>query len=267
MRGVAAASVLLCAQGAHAAATYFDRPDYDATKRLASYLASKDCAGAVKALNEGVKARQRDVLLSAGTMYETGLCVKQSWERAVEFYQLADVAGNRDAIPRLVSAYAVEGRDGAVALWWAAHRPGAMPAACIPQADPEKDEEGFEKALAAMPPALFKACVCIAGVYSSIVAEAEFPNSARRYNVYGEVGMEFSPAAGTIGWRHISRDRATGVGVHDAARLKEDDHLNVKDSLLTYMRQTGERALARYKKPDGIDPALKVTTAFSFVYD
>jgi hypothetical protein len=263
----AAASLLLFAQGAQAAPTYFDQPDRFATKRLASYLASKDCAGAVSALNEGVKAKQRDVLLAAGTMYETGLCVKQSWDRAVHFYQLADAAGNKEAVQRLASGYAVAGRDGAVALWWAAHRPGDLPRACVPQADPEQDAEGFEKALAAMPPALFKSCVYMVGVYASIRAETEFPSEALLRDVYGDVEMEFTPATGTIAWRQTARERATGVGTRNAAREKEDESRAVEHSLLNYMRKTGERTLARYQKPEGIDPAFKIRQSFSFYYD
>lgn len=263
----AAAALLLCFHAAQAAPTYFDQPDRHATKRLASYLASQDCPGAVKALNEGVKARQRDVLLAAGTMYETGLCVKQSWERAVHFYQLADAAGNPSAVQRLASGYAVEGRDGAVALWWAAHRPGSLPRECVPQADPEKDAEGFEKALAAMTPAQFKACVYMVGVYASIRAETEFPAEALLRDVYGDVAMEFTPATGTIAWRQDKRERATGVGQRDAARLKEDDGRAVEHSLINYMRKTGERTLARYRKPEGIDPAVRIGHTFSFFYE
>jgi hypothetical protein len=118
-----------------------------------------------------------------------------------------------------------------------------------------------------MPPKLFHACVYIAGVYASIVAESEFPNSARRYNVYGDVAMEFVPAAGTISWRHIARERATGAGVKDAVRLQEDESLGTRDSLLVYMRAIGERTLARYPKPEGIDPTLKVYGTFSFNYN
>lgn len=261
-----AAVLLLCMQGAQAAPTYFDQPDPDATRRLASYLASKDCVGAVKALNEGVKAKQRDVLLAAGTLYETGLCVKQNWDRAVNFYLQADTAGNRSAIPRLVSGYAVAGRDNAVALWWAAQRPGILPQTCVLPVDAEKDPEGFEKALAAMPPALFKGCVYMAGVHAAIVAETEFPDTALLRDVYGDVEMEFIPATGAITWSQRQRERATGAGTRDAARLKEDDGRAVESSLLVYMRKNGERTLTRYQKPEGIDPAIKIRRTFSFFY-
>lgn len=253
-------AVLSATQPARAAPRYFDQADPEATRRVAAYLASKDCTGALAALNEGIKAGQRDVLLLAGTMYETGLCIKADWERAAHFYQLADAAGNRFAIYRLASGYAVAGRDNAVALWWMAHRPGAMPRACIPAADPEKDIDGFEKALAAMPQALLKGCIYMTGVYASVLAETEFPAAAIRNDVYGDVDMEFHPASGTIGWFQGQRERAS-------APRYEDGRRKIESTLLTYMRRAGERTLARYQKPDGIAPDLLIIHQFSFVFE
>ncbi|UUZ53299.1 hypothetical protein LP419_31130 [Massilia sp. H-1] len=69
MRSLSAAlctGLLLSAALAHATPTYLD-PDPDATRRVSAYLDSKDCPGAVKALNDGVKSKQRDVLLLAYT--------------------------------------------------------------------------------------------------------------------------------------------------------------------------------------------------------
>lgn len=260
MRGSLFWAVLAAAAvaNAQAASRYVD-PDPDATRRVANFIASKDCTGAVAALNEGVKARQRDVLLLAGSMYDTGLCVKPNWERAAYFYQLADAAGNRDAIPRLAAGYALAGRDNAVALWWIAQRPEAMPPACIPQADPVNDAEGFEKELAAMPQQQLQACVYMTGVYASIVGETEFPVSAQERGVYGDIDMQFLPAEGVIHWHQGQRERL-------AAPLSETGRTATENSLLAYMRKTGERALARYRKPAGITPGTAIHYRFSFGY-
>jgi TPR repeat protein len=257
--------VLLCAAFAHAAPTYLD-PDPDATRRVSAYIDSKDCPGAVKALNDGVKSKQRDVLLLAGAMFETGLCVKENWERAVYFYQLADKAGHKAAIHRLAAGYAVAGRDNALAIWWAAQRPSDLPRSCIPAVDPEKDAEGFAAALARMPVSQFKACVYMSGVYSAIMGETEFPAAAARNGVYGDVTMVFAPAQGAIDWSQDGLGQALGEGVFDGNKANTESRRKVENSLLTYMRTAGARTLARYSKPDGIDPAVRVRQKFAFAY-
>ena len=46
-------------------------------------------AGAVQAVKAGIKARQPDVLLMAGTMMEEGICMKADWEKAITLYEMA----------------------------------------------------------------------------------------------------------------------------------------------------------------------------------
>jgi len=258
-------SLLLCTASVHAAPAYLE-PDPDATRRVASYLASKDCSGAVKALNDGVQSKQRDVLLLAGAMFETGLCVKENWERAVYFYQLADKAGQKLAIHRLAAGYAVAGRDNALALWWAAQRPSDLPRNCIPAADPEKDPDGFAAALARMPVADFKGCVYMTGVYSAIMGETEFPAAAARNGVFGDVIMAFDPARSAIDWTQDNTGQALAEGVFDGNKANTESRRKVENSLLDYMRAAGMRALARYSKPDGIDPAVRIRQKFTFDY-
>lgn len=258
-------SLLLSAAFAHAAPTYVD-PDPDATRRVSSYLANKDCPGAVGALNDGVKSKQRDVLLLAGAMFETGLCVKENWERAAYFYQLADKAGNKAAIHRLAAGYAVTGRDNALALWWAAQRSSALPRNCIPAADPEKDPEGFAAALTRMPVPEFKACVYMTGVYSAIMGETEFPSAAARSGMFGDVLMTFDPARGAIDWSQDNTGQALGEGLIDGNKINTESRRKVENSLLDYMRAAGTRTLARYSKPGGIDPAVRIQQKFVFTY-
>jgi len=260
-----AALILGSAQSAYAAPKYFDHPDRYATRRVAAYLASKDCPGAVNALNEGVKAKQRDVLLLAGSMFETGLCVKENWEKAAHYYQLADAAGNRAAVARLAAGYAVAGRDNAVALWWNAHYPVPGPDECVPKADPETDIEAFEAELKRMPPAVFKACVYMIGVVSAIRAETEFPEAAAQHSVFGVVNMEFNPAAGQISWRQDSPEQGI-TGVKDVNKHEYDNQRAVENSLVTYMETTGKRVLLRFQKPEGIDADTRIRHRFSFSY-
>lgn len=261
-----AALILGSAQCALAAPQYFQNPDRDATRRVAAYLASKDCPGAVNALKEGVKARQRDVLLLAGNMFETGLCVKENWDKAAQYYQLADAAGNRAAVPRLAAGYAVAGRDNAVALWWNAHYPVPAPKECVPKADPETDIDAFEAELKSMPPAVFGACVYMIGVVSAIRAETEFPATAAQHDVFGDVTMEFNPSAGKIAWRQESVERGA-AGIKDVNKHEYDDRRAIENSLVTYMESIGNRVLLRFQKPDGIPADTRIRHKFSFSYE
>jgi len=265
LSAVLSTGLLLSTAFAHAAPAYRE-PDPDATRRVAAYLDSKDCPGAVKALNEGVKNKQRDVLLLAGAMFETGLCVKENWERAVYFYQLAEKAGHKAAIHRLAAGYAVAGRDNALALWWAAQRTSDLPRNCIPAVDPENDPDGFAAVLTRMPVAEFKACVYMTGVYSAIMGETEFPVAAARNGVFGDVVMTFDPARGAIDWTQDNGGQAMAGGVFDGNKVNTESRRKVENALLDYMRAAGERTLARYARPDGIDPAVRIQQKFIFAY-
>lgn len=259
--------LLLCGgQAAHGAPRTFYAPDPDATRRVASYLANKDCPGAVKALRDDLKERHRDVLLLAGSMYEIGLCVPANWEKAASFYQLADAAGSRAASSRLAAGYAVAGRENALALWWAAQRPGALPAQCIPAADPETEGPAFDAALERMPEPLYRACIYMAGVYAAIWAETEFPVEARRHDVFGNVDMVFNPSKGEILFTQEAAERALGGGVRDGRQTQFEDRRQIENSLVTYMQQTGRRTLARYQRPEGISPDIQIRQRFSFAY-
>lgn len=259
--------LLLCsAPVAHGAPKYFDSPDREATRRVASYLASKDCHGAVKVLTGDIKNRHRDVLLLAGSMYETGLCVKQNWEKAASFYQLADAAGSRAAIHRLAAGYAVAGRENALALWWAAHRPAALPKECIPAANPETEGAAFDAALERMPASLYEQCVYMVGVYSAITAETEFPAEALRHDVFGNILMEFNPSMGEIVFTQEAAERGLRHGIYDGRQAQFEDKRKIASSLLTYMRETGRRTLARYQKPEGISPTIRIQQEFVFSF-
>ena len=265
LRAAIIVGLLLCgAPVAHGASKYIDEPDPLATRRVAVYLASEDCPGAVKALTEDLKQRHRNVLLLAGTMYETGLCVKENWEKAASFYQLADAAGHRAAIHRLAAGYAVAGRENALALWWAAHRPKALPKECIPEANPETEGAAFDAALERMPEALYAQCIYMVGVYSAITAETEFPAEALRHAVFGNVAMDFNPSLGEIVFTQEAAEKGLHPGVYDGRQTQLDDKRKIANSLLTYMRETGRRTLARYQKPEAISPTIRIKQLFSF---
>lgn len=224
---------------------------------------------AVEALKPGLKSKHPDVLLLAGTMYEEGLCVQANRDKAAGLYMLADEAGNRSALPRLIAGYAVAGRDNGLALWWVATHwsRGAIPANCLPAVDPKANPDGFNDGLERMPPGLFQGCVYMAGVIAEMNAQMRFPPTALYNGVTGSVVMEFRPADGTITWQpgEIDVNVNRGSFWRNLATAELEDPRAIKNSLLAYMKGKGQFALSRYRRPDtGIDPDFVFKTTFSF---
>lgn len=245
------------------AAPAFKEPDPRETRRLMSYLDSKDCAGAVQAMKDGMKARQPDVILMSAGMVEDGICVKSDWEKAEKLYLLAAENGSPSALNALVAGLAVAGRDNGKALWYSAQHRTAMPSDCIPKADPLSDPEGFNQSLERMPAKQFKECVYMAGVVHEVFARVQFPGRALVNGVQGKVLMTFKPSAGTIDWQFAQSTDAHAV-YRSMDKAQFDDERTIERALLDYMRAKGKFALARYARPEGIDPAIVLKGEFVF---
>jgi TPR repeat protein len=268
------AGATLCAPAGSASAgpavnnlslSYF-APNQDAVREIRGWIEAGNCKGAVEGLKPGLKAKQPDVLLLAGVMFDEGLCVAPNWDKAAGLYMLADEAGNKSGIPRLVAGYAKPGRDPASALWWAAKwKAGGLPAACRPKADPDADQQGFNDELARMPAQLFQECVYLAGVAGEMAAQLQFPPTALMNGVAGTVVMEFNPARGSIVWRQEALEQGQPSGVRDMNKVELDDPRAIKNSLLAYLKARGEFALGRYKRPEpGLDPDYVYRTKYVF---
>jgi hypothetical protein len=249
------------------AARDYVNPDRLAIRDIRSALQLGDCKGAVANLKPGLKAKQPDVLLIAGLMYEEGYCVAADWNKAAGLYMLADDAGNRSAIPRLTAGYARPGRDNGSALAWAAKAPpGMYPKPCVPNGNPDTDPNGFNDELERMPPRLFQGCVYLVGVVGEMYAQGQFPPLALLNNVTGKFTMEFNPSKGTIGWRVEELEQGQAFGIRDMAKADLDNPRTIRNSLLKYLKEKGEYALSRYPKPETDFPAdWTVTTTFIFV--
>jgi hypothetical protein len=233
------------------------------TRRVQAYLDSRDCSGAVKAVKDGIKARQPDVLLMAGTMMEEGICMQANWKKAVDLYDMAYQAGSASAWYAMVAALAVDGRDNGSALWYAAQRSTGVPSYCFPKADPLKDLDGFNAGLERMDPKVFKACVYMVGVTQEGFGHAQFPPDALVHGVQGTVTMKFVPSSGTISWTFKqSADAVTGY--RNMAREQFEDERKVEKSLLNYVTGKSNFALARYTRPEGIDPGIVLSGEFVF---
>jgi len=75
-----------------------------AVQAVTEAMVKRDCTAAAAALNAGLAKQHPEVWLLAGAMFEDGLCLKPNWDRAVNFYQRADSAGQPAAALRLVQS-------------------------------------------------------------------------------------------------------------------------------------------------------------------
>jgi TPR repeat protein len=145
-----------------------------ASQAVVDAIAQRDCARAASQLNAGVAKGYPELMLLAGAMYEDGVCLKPSWERAISFYEKAAAAGRPEAVARIAAGYAAPagGRDAAAALWWALEARTALPAACTQVVAVADDADRFVNASKAWPARQVGACV--------YVADAEFVFMAAR---------------------------------------------------------------------------------------
>lgn len=75
--------------------------------------------------------------------------------------------------------------------------------------------------------------------------------------------MHFVPASGAITWTSAGTER---IAVSREVIAGDNVRTEFNDVFLTHVRDVGERALAQFSKPEGIDPAWKGETRFSFKY-
>jgi hypothetical protein len=224
----------------------------------------KDCKLAVSRLNDGLANAYPDVFLMAGRMFEDGICVKPSWERAERLYQRADEVGHHGGLLRLVAGLAHQNRDPAAALWWA-HKAGGLnlPQACrVPHLALEP--EVFVSTLKLWPAQRLQGCVYTAGVVALVAGDLDYPQTAFQFSVAGKVAMVFKPAEGKLGWRTVDIEMLPMYGLVSGDQLLDRDSRAVKASLERHLRELGERALRRYEKPAGIDPEWDVSMDFVF---
>ncbi len=241
---------------------YAERRDAQAMQDVIVYLEHKDCKGAVKALNSGLASKQAGVVLMAGSMFEQGICVKPDWDKAARYYQAAHQAGKRAALPRLVAGYAEGKRDPGAALWWMANN-ASLPAPCASANHLAGDPDAFVAALNKWPKGQVDACVYTAGIIMRVLGDIEFPAAAAPQGVFGDAIMHFVPSTGSITWKAAGTER---IAVTREVKGGDDERAVFNDVFLKYVRGVGERALSRFTRPDGIDPAWAVDMKYSFQY-
>lgn len=214
-----------------------------AAQSVVDAITKGDCAAAATQLNAGIGKGHGEVMALAGAMYEEGLCLKPSWERALAFYERAMRAGQPGVAARIAAGYAAPtgGRDRATALWWAIRAQTALPAPCASVAPLAGDADKFVAALEAWPAGQLDACAYAAAVMATIQAEAESPSLGSLYGLHGKFRLSLLPGRGQL----IVADELSAVaGASDegVARRAFGEH----------MRKLGERAVKRYERPPGV---------------
>lgn len=242
--------------------------DREAVESVWSYIDAKDCAGAVRSLNDGIAKSYPSVLLMAGSMFESGVCLKSSWDRAAEFYQRAESAGHPSAAARLAAGYAapISGPDKAAAIWWAVRGKLPMPAECAAASPWISDADRFVAALKTWPDGLIDACTYVAGVVGSITGDIEFSKRAASFGMRGDLTVVIEPARDSVVVETNAIEFITLPGVTSGAMMLDRQSRTVKQEFELDVRAASERAFKRYVKPAHVDPSWKLLHRITFNY-
>ena len=246
-----------------------DAFDTTAVERVWTFLGHKDCVGAARALDEGVRDGHASVMLLAGAMFEEGICLKSNWPRAVEYYLRAHQAGHSRSVYRLVAGYAaaVGGPDPAAALWWALRAGQVLPGECRVDDSDRADPERFVAVLRAWPPARLGACVYVAGVLATMHGDLEFSRRAASYGLKGVVKVRYVPATGSLAVETDSIDAIDVGGVYSGDLLQDRSSRSARQLFERDVRAVADRALKRYTQPAGIDPTWQTVVEYIFTYE
>jgi hypothetical protein len=231
-----------------------------AVQAVTSAITRGDCVAAAAALNAGLAKQHPEVWLLAGAMFEDGLCLKANWERALNFYQRADNAGQPAAAFRLAGGYATPagGRDLAASLWWAARAKTALPASCAQVTPLAGDPDRFIAALKTWPAGQLDACAYAGAVMSAVQGELAAPDLAANLGLEGTIRIVYVPAEARV---EFSDDlAAAGAGVVTDAATRDAEARATRTALQEQLRQTADRALKRHAKPAAVPAAWRVET-------
>jgi hypothetical protein len=270
-RALLAAALALAgsAAAAQGRAWIATQADNDTAAKVMSHLEHKDCAGAARTLDGGVKQGHPTVLLMAGVMFEEGLCVKTSWERALGYYEQSHAAGQPRAAARMASGFAsaAAGPDRAAALWWAHQADLPLPEPCwIADDKLVADPDAFVKVLQGWPAGRLDACVYTGAVVATIAGDLRFSARAQVSGLRGELVTRFVPATGSVEIRTDDLDFIPLLGNVSGDELRDRDSRRVRREFEREIRLVADRGLQRFAKPAVIDSAWTVTIKHSFGY-
>jgi hypothetical protein len=246
----------------------------DTTRAVVKAIEAKDCAAAVKELNAALATASAEAWLLGGSMFEQGLCLKPSVERAARLYTRAAEAGRAEARSRLAGLHALPaaGPDKGAALWWALQAELPLPVACQPPAESRSDADRFAAELGAWPAARLDACVHVTGVLATL--DAEFLLRADKQAPDG-VSIDFQPAAGRVdvalgfigqeGQQSRSVYMTTGNGTSitqardpSPEQMRELQLQAGRRALAEQVDKVATDALRRYPRPASVDAAWRI---------
>ncbi len=266
-RRLAAALLLLAAAGMGQAAS---RPtpstaEVDTVEGVLVAVRGGDCALAASRLNAGLSKRYPGIYLLAGTLYDEGVCLRASWERAERMYQAAHEAGHEGGLLRLVAGLARDRRDTAAALWWAQQlRSVPLPAACRLPKTIADDPELFVATLKLWLPSRVQACAHVAGVLSQLSAEVEYPRQALDLSFAGTVALDYQPASGEMTWKTLELEEKGLYGANSGDTVGDRSSRRMRQSLENHLRSLGANVLKRFPRPEGVDPEWRLQMQFVF---
>ncbi len=239
--------------------------DAGPTQAVLAAIQAKDCPGAVKALNAGLAKPSNEVFVLAGAMFQSGLCVKPNWDRAVGFFERAHGAGSPVAAARLSSGYASglgatpSGPDYGTALWWAAQAKTPLPSDCSTGA---LDADKFVAALNRWPSGQLQACVYAAGVMSSLQAELASPDLPSALQARGELRLGFVPGTGQL---EVSASlKAIQAGRVAPSDAMEREVAATQAALIDQVKATAQRSMSQLARPKEVPAAWRVDASFLF---
>lgn len=237
---------------------------------VARSVEGNDCEGAVNRLNEGLADNLPKIDLLAATMFDHGICVKANWERAVSLYVKAHQGGEHAAAFRLAAGYAAPDRDPdiAAALWWLAHTsPAVQIKGCEVPADALGDPDRFVEQIKSWPEQKLVACNYATGLVATVAGQVHYPTRALSHSVGGDYVLRFTPGLGRIDIMAGKTREYELLGVYNADFVRERTTKYVTGSFEENLQKVADRALARYPRPEGIDPSWQFLVKFVFVID
>jgi hypothetical protein len=236
-------------------------PAQQTARAVVAHIERKDCAAAIAELNKGLGTGNAEVQVFAGTLYENGVCLKQNAERAMQLYERADAAEHPGAAARMVAilASADAASDYPSAIWWAhkAKLPLAPP--CQLSAAQLASDSSIVAALSVWPAAQLQSCAETAAVVASVEAELRSPEFLDAIGLLGSVQMRFQPALRNIDWQTDVR-LPSRVG---AAESVERESREAQTAFASFLRKTGERAIARFPTLSKADPQWRIEARYS----
>lgn len=220
-------------------------------------VGAEDCSKVFDLLNTRIEELKADGLMEAAERYELGKCVKLDWEKSAQYYQRAALGKVPKAALRLTALFAVENRDPAAALYWAARNPAILSRECLTAANPIENTNGFVEELKTWPKNKLTGCTYQAGLASRVMENFNQWPSGILYQfienggvIYdAEINMRINSINGSIEW--FDNDQKKEVVSQLVKDSNEPDFSNMpsREAPLFSFWSTGIAVLKEFGRP------------------